>query len=161
MNFRNELNWKLNLYLKSEFVTQKWIFNPKVNLLSQSEFVIPKWICYPTGLSISFALSVSQLMNILVRASADFEASVTSLERIGEYCQAGNCEAEWIVAAAAPELTEWPDKGGIEFARYSAGYREDLDFVLKDIDCRIEPCEKVGAVVRLLTAWRQSEARDT
>ena len=40
-------------------------------------------------------------------------------------------------------LTQWPLEGKIEFVDYSMKYRDDFDFVLKNINCCIEPCEKV------------------
>ena len=42
----------------------------------------------------------------------------------------------------------WPDKGYIKFDNYSVKYREDLDFVLKDINAEIMPGEKIGIVGR-------------
>lgn len=42
----------------------------------------------------------------------------------------------------------WPQKGSIKFVNYGLRYREDLDFVLKDINCEINPGEKIGIVGR-------------
>jgi ABC-type multidrug transport system fused ATPase/permease subunit len=39
------------------------------------------------GLSISYALSVTSNLNWAIRMSAEFESSITSVERIKEYCQ--------------------------------------------------------------------------
>lgn len=103
-------------------------------------------------------------MNILVRASADFESNITSVERIKEYCRSDNHEvftmnlfncskniynfvflwqAEWTIESSKPD-SEWPSQGKIEFKDYSVKYREDLDNVLKNITCTINLCEKVN-----------------
>ncbi len=37
----------------------------------------------------------------------------------------------------------WPDNGQIKFNDFSVRYRDDLDFVLKNINCEIKPSEKV------------------
>ena len=46
------------------------------------------------------------------------------------------------IDATKPEDT-WPQKGEIVFDKYCVRYREGLDFVLKDITCKIHPSEKV------------------
>jgi ABC-type multidrug transport system fused ATPase/permease subunit len=42
----------------------------------------------------------------------------------------------------------WPDKGNVEFVKYTTRYREDLDPVLKGISLKISAREKVGIVGR-------------
>jgi ABC-type multidrug transport system fused ATPase/permease subunit len=42
----------------------------------------------------------------------------------------------------------WPEMGAIKFIDYSVKYRDDLDFVLKNINCDIKPSEKIGIVGR-------------
>lgn len=77
--------------------------------------------------------------------SADFESAVTSVERIQEYCETPH-EASW--TSDRPPSNEWPDQGEIKFDKYSVKYRDELDFVLKEIDCTIRPSEKIGIVGR-------------
>nr|QNH67948.1 ATP-binding cassette transporter subfamily C member 1 X9 [Brachionus plicatilis] len=98
------------------------------------------------GLSISFSLNVSQFLNLLVLMSANFESNLTSIERIKEYCETPQ-EAAWIKEDSRPPL-EWPAQGQINFDQFSVKYREELDFVLKDINCVIAPGEKIGIVGR-------------
>ena len=45
-------------------------------------------------------------------------------------------------------FTQWPLEGKIEFIDYSMKYRDDLDFILKNINCCIEPCEKVLFLIK-------------
>lgn len=56
-------------------------------------------------------------------------------------------EAEWRIEASKPDEV-WPEHGGITFADYSVKYREELDFVLKDISTEIFPGEKIGIIGR-------------
>ncbi|CAF0941211.1 unnamed protein product [Brachionus calyciflorus] len=98
------------------------------------------------GLSISFSLNVAQFLNWLVRMSADFESNITSVERIKEYCETPH-EESWVLDNSRPPV-EWPTEGRVTFNQYSVKYREELDFVLKDINCDIEPGEKIGIVGR-------------
>jgi ATP-binding cassette, subfamily C (CFTR/MRP), member 1 len=98
------------------------------------------------GLSISYSLNVSQVLNWLVRMSADFESNVISVERIKEYCETPH-EAPWIVEQTRPK-SSWPEEGNIVFDSYSVRYREELPLVLEDIRCNIRPGEKVGVVGR-------------
>nr|APD26519.1 ATP-binding cassette transporter subfamily C member 1 X6 protein [Brachionus koreanus] len=98
------------------------------------------------GLSISFSLNVAQFLNWLVRMSADFESNITSVERIKEYCETSH-EAAWIIENSRPP-PEWPTQGHINFDHFSVKYRQELDFVLKDINCDISPGEKIGIVGR-------------
>jgi ATP-binding cassette, subfamily C (CFTR/MRP), member 1 len=98
------------------------------------------------GLSISYSLSISQMLNWLVRMSADFESNVISVERIKEYCETPH-EEPWVIEQTQPKKT-WPEDGNIIFDDYSVRYREELPLVLEGIRCNIRPGEKVGVVGR-------------
>ena len=92
------------------------------------------------GLSITYALSVTQTLNWLVRMTSEMETNIVSVERIVEYCD-NPTEAEWSSLNKPP--TEWPQNGAIEFGDLSTRYREGLELVLKGIEAKIEPGEKV------------------
>ena len=99
------------------------------------------------GLSISYALSVTQALNWGVRVGSDFEANMVAVERIMEYCS---------LKGEAPRKTDadkalgmaWPYKGVIEFRNSKLRYREGLPLVLKDLNIRIPGQSKVGIVGR-------------
>ena len=40
---------------------------------------------------------------------------------------------------------KWPEKGAIEFQGYSTRYRDGLDLVLRELQCRISPGERVSS----------------
>jgi ATP-binding cassette subfamily C (CFTR/MRP) protein 1 len=99
------------------------------------------------GLSISFALSVTQSLNWSVRMGSDFEASMISVERIVQYCT---------IKSEAPRTTEvdrqnagsWPSGGEIDFQGVTLSYRPGLPLVLKGLNILIPPSSKVGVVGR-------------
>jgi len=78
--------------------------------------------------------------------SAEFESNVTSIERIKEYCETPH-EAKWIDEAMRP-TADWPQSGAVQFENFSVKYREELDPVLKNIDCKISAGEKVNLLLR-------------
>ncbi|KAK3859641.1 hypothetical protein Pcinc_034255 [Petrolisthes cinctipes] len=98
------------------------------------------------GLSVSYALSVTQTLNWLVRMTSDVETNIVAVERIKEYTETPQ-EAAWEVPNKKPPK-EWPEKGVVKFDKYSTRYRTGLDLVVKDITCNIDMGEKVGIVGR-------------
>ncbi|XP_063585006.1 multidrug resistance-associated protein 1-like isoform X1 [Penaeus indicus] len=98
------------------------------------------------GLSVSYALSVTQALNWLVRMMSDVETNIVAVERIKEYTETEQ-EAPWEIQGNKPRK-EWPDEGVVEFSKYSTRYREGLELVIRDIDCKISGGEKIGIVGR-------------
>ncbi|XP_066983087.1 ATP-binding cassette sub-family C member 3-like [Macrobrachium rosenbergii] len=98
------------------------------------------------GLSITYALNVTVILNWLVRMTAEVEANIVSVERIREYIEEEQ-EAPWKLAGKEPAKS-WPDQGCITFSKYEARYRPGLELVIKGISCKINPGEKVGIVGR-------------
>uniref|UniRef100_A0A336LVT7 CSON001445 protein n=1 Tax=Culicoides sonorensis TaxID=179676 RepID=A0A336LVT7_CULSO len=98
------------------------------------------------GLSLSYALQITQSLNWLVRMSSDVESNIVAVERIKEYVDVEN-EAPW--EQKNYNLPQnWPEKGQIVFEKFSVRYREGLELVLKDISFAIKGGEKVGIVGR-------------
>lgn len=98
------------------------------------------------GLSISYALSVTQMLNMAVRHSVDLENNFVAAERIIEYTHLPT-EAAWYNEATKPKAT-WPDQGHVVFDSYSTRYRDGLDLVLRKISFETKPAEKIGIVGR-------------
>ena len=98
------------------------------------------------GLSISQSLGISHTLNWLVRTMSEFEANITSVERIKEYCEIKQ-EPEWSIKETKPSNT-WPEEGKIKIEKYFLKYRNDLDYVLKDLNIEINSGEKIGIVGR-------------
>lgn len=100
----------------------------------------------------------------MVRSFSDFEANLTSVERIQEYCDLPQevwniCKvylqslfirkkiilsqkAPWEIEKTKPDKN-WPHGGEIKFENYGLKYREELDFVLNGLNVHINAGEKV------------------
>ncbi|XP_078337789.1 multidrug resistance-associated protein 1-like isoform X2 [Crassostrea virginica] len=98
------------------------------------------------GLSISYSLNVTKLMNWLVYMFGEMETHTVSVERIAEYIEQES-EAELIHESHRPS-EDWPSDGALVFSSYSTKYRPHLDLVLRNINLSIRPGEKIGIVGR-------------
>ncbi|XP_023265173.1 canalicular multispecific organic anion transporter 1 [Seriola lalandi dorsalis] len=97
------------------------------------------------GLSISYALNVTQTLNWLVRMTSELETNIVAVERVSEYAELEN-EAKWVTDTRPPE--NWPAEGRLQFENYQVRYRSGLDLVLHGITCDINSTEKIGIVGR-------------
>uniref|UniRef100_A0A8W8INE2 ABC-type glutathione-S-conjugate transporter n=1 Tax=Magallana gigas TaxID=29159 RepID=A0A8W8INE2_MAGGI len=68
------------------------------------------------GLSVTYALNVTQTLNWLVRMTTELETNIIAVERVKEYSEIPR-EAPLIIAETTPEKT-WPQKGEIVFSNY-------------------------------------------
>lgn len=97
------------------------------------------------GLAMTYAVTFTENVLWFVRLYASNEQNMNSIERIKEYLD---------VEQEAPPVTEnrppgnWPSHGAVEFVNYSTRYRKDFDLVLKKINFKVLPGEKVGVVGR-------------
>ncbi|RWS20498.1 multidrug resistance-associated protein 14-like protein, partial [Leptotrombidium deliense] len=98
------------------------------------------------GLSVSYALTMTQVLNWMVRSATLIETNIVSVERISEYCN-NETEAEWVQEESRPPI-QWPQRGEIEFNQYGTRYRRGLDLVLRDLSAQIKSSEKIGIVGR-------------
>ncbi|XP_020285956.1 multidrug resistance-associated protein 1 isoform X1 [Pseudomyrmex gracilis] len=98
------------------------------------------------GLSVSYALQITQTLNWLVRMTSDVETNIVAVERIKEYGETTQ-EAPW----KNPEYTppkEWPMHGRVDFKDFKVRYREGLDLVLNGLTFSVLGGEKIGIVGR-------------
>ena len=93
------------------------------------------------GLSISYALQITQSLNMVVRMASELETNIVAVERIKEYSETPT-EAPPIIESHRPP-DDWPPEGHVKFDHYSTRYREGLDLVLKDITVDIPGGMKV------------------
>ncbi len=98
------------------------------------------------GLSVSYALSISNTFNWMVRMTGERETNTVSVERVKEYCTI-DPEAPLVIKANRPSTT-WPSLGMIEIRDLEMRYREGLETVLKGITLTIDAGEKVGIAGR-------------
>lgn len=98
------------------------------------------------GVSISSALTITATLNMLVRSFSDLETNIVAIERCLEYTQLEG-EAPRHRPENEPPV-DWPERGRIEFDKYSTRYRPELDPVLRDLTFSINSGEKCGIVGR-------------
>lgn len=96
------------------------------------------------GLSVTYSLTITQVLSFLVRTYSDYETNVVSVERLLEYTRTP-VEPE---DEEEPSDPNWPARGEVVFDKFSTKYRPELDLVLRNLTLRIEPAEKVGVVGR-------------
>ncbi|KAI9023065.1 multi drug resistance-associated protein MRP [Phycomyces nitens] len=96
------------------------------------------------GLSVSYAMSITQALNWVIRSFCEIETNIVSVERIKEYIELPTEKYD----AVRNVNPLWPEKGAIEFNDYSTRYRPGLDLALKDISFKVTPREKIGIVGR-------------
>ncbi|KAF9361945.1 Canalicular multispecific organic anion transporter 2 [Mortierella sp. AD094] len=97
------------------------------------------------GMSLSYALNITQDITWLVRCMCEVQFQMVAVERIDEYCNK-NQEAPNFTDVKLPE--SWPAHGHVVFKNYSTRYREGMDLVIKNVSFEVQPGEKIGIVGR-------------
>ncbi len=98
------------------------------------------------ALSITYALTITNLLNWLVRTQAQTESFLASVERVQHYTRVEQ-EAPAHIPETAPPA-EWPQAGQVQFEKYSMRYREGAPLVLKEVSFTVPPGAKVGVCGR-------------
>ncbi|XP_026315306.1 multidrug resistance-associated protein 1 isoform X2 [Hyposmocoma kahamanoa] len=96
------------------------------------------------GLSVSYALQITQTLNWLVRMTSEVETNIVAVERIKEYAETEK-EAEWNLPNG-PGST-WPETGALQLEQLTLGYRAG-EPALRGVTCSVAPREKLGIVGR-------------
>ncbi|KAF8949214.1 Multidrug resistance-associated protein 1 [Haplosporangium gracile] len=99
------------------------------------------------GLALSYALTVTADITMVIRSYCELQNQLVSVERIDEYL-VKNSEPPAHLPADSDLPENWPQAGHIEFRNYSTRYRQGLDMVVKGISFEVQPAEKVGIVGR-------------
>jgi ABC-type multidrug transport system fused ATPase/permease subunit len=136
--------WATNRWLavRADLAGALVAFSAGVLVLSGSGFIDSG----AAGLSLSYAITFTEIVLWLVRLYGANEQNMNSVERVKEYM-----EIEQEAAALIPESEpagNWPSQGIIEFVGYTTSYRGDLGPVLKEVTFNVRGGEKVGIVGR-------------
>ena len=98
------------------------------------------------GLSISYALMITEDLNWLVRMTSELEANIVAVERVKEYAELEREASPITERINLPD--NWPQRGLVEFKEYSVKYREDLDLVIDKLNLEIAEGQKLAIVGR-------------
>lgn len=116
------------------------------------------------GLSISYALQVTQSLNWAVRTGSDYEANMVSVERLEDYATLDQ-EAPQYTSADHQLDESWPANGEVQFQNASLRYRPGLPRVLKGLNLTVPGRSKVGVVGRtgagVFDPWKASPFNDS
>lgn len=97
------------------------------------------------GLSISYAMQITDTLTWMVRMLCDLETNCVSLERVLEYINGNPQEAQWEGPVSGQQLSDnWPSRGQIDLVDYETRYRPGLDTVLKGISMSVQEKTKIG-----------------
>jgi ABC-type multidrug transport system fused ATPase/permease subunit len=100
------------------------------------------------GLSLSYALSLTQVLAFMVRNIVDTENNMNSVERSKSYAEHIEQEAPAVLPDDSKIPPEWPQEGTIQFQDLSIRYRAGLPLVLKQITFSVAGGERIGVVGR-------------
>ncbi|KAF6024051.1 ABCC5 [Bugula neritina] len=108
---------------------------------------LPKEMITPsmTALSLTYAITVCDMVQSVVRQAVQSEAMFKSAKRILNYINDLESEAPGSIEHRRPP-TGWPEEGRIVFHEVNVRYREGLPLVLKNISFEVKPQEKIGIV---------------
>lgn len=104
------------------------------------------------GLSITYALQITDTLNWLVRMTSDMETNIVAVERIKEYAEIKQ-EAPWQMPKDENVPKDWPQYGEVEFDNVDVRYRDGLELVLQQLSFTVNGTEKVGIVGRTGNAF--------
>ncbi|CAH1101572.1 unnamed protein product [Psylliodes chrysocephalus] len=97
------------------------------------------------GLAISQANTLTGMIQMTMRVTADISNQLMSVERVLEYKQLPP-EPQPVLPKVLPK--SWPNSGKIDFLNTKFKYFEGGPLIIKDLTLQIKPKEKVGIVGR-------------
>lgn len=99
------------------------------------------------GLAISYALSITGLLENVLYAVTQTEQQLIAVERVNTYCQLPLEENSDNQGGVQPP-ENWPSEGQVVFSGASLKYRPNLRASLNQIDLRLEKGQRVGIAGR-------------
>lgn len=99
------------------------------------------------GLAITQVINLVGMCNWGLRQTSELENQMTSVERVVEYSTLPS-EPPLETEPSKMPKEPWPHEAGIDFQGVSLRYADDSDYVLKEIEFKVRPKEKVGIVGR-------------
>ncbi|XP_038072640.1 multidrug resistance-associated protein 7-like [Patiria miniata] len=97
------------------------------------------------GLAISYTLSISHLLQSIVKSFTEVEKNMVSMERAQQYITDLPMEQQHGMCKAPPS---WPQYGKVSFENVTFAYRPNLPKALDGVTFDLHPSEKLGIVGR-------------
>ena len=148
---RTDENLKIRLILNG---TSQWN-DLYLDLLSFSfnAFLIGFTIIYKDtfsanviGILLTYSIKLDRSLIMGLHIMTRLENSMVDIERCLKYTECPSEAPKTKIIDAT--LSQWPNKGKIQFIDFSVKYRPDTEIVLKNINFEIKPNEKVGIAGR-------------
>uniref|UniRef100_H0WU32 ATP-binding cassette sub-family C member 12 n=1 Tax=Otolemur garnettii TaxID=30611 RepID=H0WU32_OTOGA len=99
------------------------------------------------GLSLSYMIQLSGLLQVCIRTGAETQAKLTSVELLREYILTCVPESSHpLKEGTCPQ--DWPSRGEITFRDYQMRYRDNTPLVLEGLNLDIQSGQTVGIVGR-------------
>ncbi|XP_067029429.1 multidrug resistance-associated protein 1-like isoform X2 [Acropora muricata] len=98
------------------------------------------------GMSLTYSLQITGILNLLVRMASLLETDLVSVERVKEFSETPTEGVRVKTDSRPPD--NWPESGSIVIQELGLRYRKGLPMVLKQINCGIKAGEKIGIVGR-------------
>jgi len=155
-NFERKLQVAVNVECQAYIITiaiQRWL-GVRLDLMSNTLVLLVaifgaifRNTVSPSklGVVLTYTLASASVFSQLVQLFAQVEQEMNNVERVQYYNE--------LQVEAAPSLPNdpqdnWPSKGEVVFKDVEMRYRHDLPLVLKGLNFRIQPGEKVGIIGR-------------
>ncbi|XP_064381893.1 ATP-binding cassette sub-family C member 4-like isoform X2 [Halichondria panicea] len=100
------------------------------------------------GLALVYSLVLNNVLQYVIRQSAEVENIMISAERILGYTKLKSEASFESPPSFKDTVSAWPKRAQISMKNVSFQYSPELPLVLKDLDLTIQPGEKVGIVGR-------------
>ncbi|KAJ3075108.1 Canalicular multispecific organic anion transporter 2 [Podochytrium sp. JEL0797] len=100
------------------------------------------------GLSLGYALQITQYLYHTMRMYGTVQNSGVSLERVFEYFDLPSEAPQFTDSESDDKLANWPSEGRVEFRDFKMRYRPETPLILNGISVSVEGGEKVGIVGR-------------
>ncbi|XP_076016189.1 ATP-binding cassette sub-family C member 9 [Genypterus blacodes] len=96
------------------------------------------------GLALTYALTVTNYLNWVVRNLADLEVQMAAVKKVNSFLSTESENYEGSLDAASQVPENWPQDGEIKIQDLCVRYDPMLKPVLKHVNAYIEPGQKVG-----------------
>lgn len=152
--FLKHIDGLINNQNEAYFITivnQRWL-SVNLDLVATAFTLLISFLCCfrvfnisasSTGLLLTYVLSMSGQLSLMLRAFTQIENEMNSVERLNHYAVDLVQEPPYELAEKDPS-PDWPADGGIILEHVFLKYRPELPYILRDINLDIKPRQRYG-----------------